>query len=144
MVSENGTSTILHEVANIAGLHSAEKSADWVVEGLAEYLSVRTLLDAGGISQERYGKVIAGLEQWVARERAALKDPSTGADTAAAAVLFHQLQEELSRPGAFARVTLGLVQCQPISTQCLSRLAAGELGRPSSVLNSALQADAPR
>ena len=134
-VSENGTSTILHELAHVAGLHSAADGDDWIAEGMAEYLSVLTLFESGGMSQSRFDRVIAGLKSWVTKEDGRLADPSRGANTAAAVVLFDQLRVELnSREDGFLQLVGQLNQCQPISSACLSKVAESILGRPSQVL----------
>ena len=43
VVSENRTSTVLHELIHLAGFHSAAEGADWIVEGVPEYYSLLLL-----------------------------------------------------------------------------------------------------
>ena len=93
LVSENGTSTLLHELAHISGLHSAQPGADWIVEGLAEYLSILALRRSSGLSEERFQKTLTSLQQWVDQQDGQLADPSKGANTAAAVLLFSRLHQ---------------------------------------------------
>ena len=53
LISENRTSTLLHELVHVAlGIRGDEES-DWIVEGLAEYYSLETLRRSGSIDQQR-------------------------------------------------------------------------------------------
>ena len=53
LISENRTSTLLHELVHIAlGIRGDEES-DWIVEGLAEFYSLETLRRSGSISAQR-------------------------------------------------------------------------------------------
>src|SRR5690606_21947056 len=47
LISENGTSTLLHEVVHVGLGVGAGHGADWVVEGLAEYYSLEMLRRSG-------------------------------------------------------------------------------------------------
>jgi predicted metalloprotease with PDZ domain len=71
LISENRTSTLLHELVHVAmGLRSDEES-DWIVEGLAEFYSIETLRRSGGIGAGRYEEAIASLQQWARRSTTA-------------------------------------------------------------------------
>ena len=64
LISENRTSTLLHELAHIAlGIRGDEES-DWIVEGLAELYSLETLRRSGGISEQRYKQALKHQSQW--------------------------------------------------------------------------------
>ena len=95
LVSENGTSTLLHEVLHVVfGLRS-EPGSDWIVEGLAEYYTVEILRRSGGLSPERTRRSFASLAEWGASTDLLFEDPSTGPRTAFAVTLFATLDEEI-------------------------------------------------
>lgn len=95
LISENGTSTLLHELVHVATRITAAPGDDWVVEGLAEYYSLEILRRSDGISQQRFSKAMMTLQEWASRTKASLSDPSKGSDTAAAALLFKEIATEL-------------------------------------------------
>ncbi len=95
LVSENGTSTLLHEVMHVVlGLRSAV-GADWIVEGLAEYYSIEILRRSGGLSPQRSDKALASIADWAQSADTLCEDPSKGPRTALAVSVFAALDEEL-------------------------------------------------
>lgn len=99
LVSENGTSTLLHELAHLAGLHSAADDADWLAEGFAEYYALLILKRSGGLSQKRFDRALRKLEYWVVRDDGRLTSPSKGVDTAAAVLELHRQAQQLEAAG---------------------------------------------
>ena len=97
LVSENGTSTLLHELVHVGG---GFRGDDWLLEGLAEYLSLRALKDSGGLSEARYQSALEHLGAWAARDDGRLTNPSTGANTACAVVVLAEIDRRL--PGGLA------------------------------------------
>ncbi|MEM9621543.1 MAG: hypothetical protein AAF993_07845 [Pseudomonadota bacterium] len=139
LVSENGTSSLLHEITHVAGIHSAIDEGDWIVEGLAEYYSLLILLRSGGITQSRFDKSLAQLERWADRNKADLKHPSSGAHTARAVVLLHELDKELQTQGAdIDKVTRTLLARDEISPGMLRQVTEELLGEPSATLTKYL------
>ena len=99
LISENATSTLIHELVHVAtGL--AAKKDDWLVEGVAEYYSLEILRRSGGISQKRYDEAMQRLQRWVKRDRGKLKSPSKGVNTAYAVLLLGELNQELRQNDA--------------------------------------------
>lgn len=98
LISENGTSTIVHEMVHVllADLKTPDDQ-DWIDEGLAEYFSLRALLDSGTISETRYVQTIASLREWGSKVRSLRTTSSTGPVTARAVTVFHDLDAELRR-----------------------------------------------
>ncbi len=92
LVSENGTSTLLHELVHVGGGFSGD---DWLLEGLAEYLSLRALKDSGGLSEARFQGALEHLGAWAEREGGRLTNPSTGANTACAVVVLAEIDRRL-------------------------------------------------
>ena len=95
LVSENGTSTLLHEVMHVVFGMRAEAGFDWIVEGLAEYYTVEILNRSGGLSANRTRRSLASLAEWAESVEVLCKDPSTGARTAFAVTLFAALDVEI-------------------------------------------------
>ena len=95
LISENGTSTLLHEVMHLSLHLSAEEGYDWVLEGLAEYYSLELLRRSGTITDARYRHARADLAAW-AQDATALCSPmSTGPTTALAVTVFGKLDREI-------------------------------------------------
>lgn len=96
LISENGTSPLLHELVHVATRMSAATGDDWIVEGLAEYYSLEILRRSDGLSQRRFDAALDDMRQWVKTKNGKLTDPSKGVDTAAAVLLFAELAKELA------------------------------------------------
>jgi hypothetical protein len=140
LISENGTSTLLHELIHIATGSLRGPREDWIVEGLAEYYSLEILRRSGGLSPERYQRAFDRLAEWTQRENGALRSPSTGADTARAALLFRDLQAELEAAdaGSLDSVARRLLRRKAIDADALEALLEDALGGPSATLQRAL------
>ncbi len=140
LVSGNATSTFLHELMHVATEEPPAAGDDWIVEGLAEYYSLVVLLRSDGISGARFERALETLGAWVAEKQGRLADPSTGADTARAALLFRDLHLELAAEGgSLDDVVAELLGGGRVNRQRLRTLVEDELGRASRVLESALR-----
>lgn len=136
LVSENGTSTLLHELVHMAGIHSAAPGSDWIVEGLAEYYAMLILRRSGGLSAERFQATLDDLRDWVKKDLGRLSDPSSGANTAAAVLVLHQLANELEEHGAHMDTLLHkLLDAPEISLAAMIEITADLTGEPSQVLS---------
>jgi hypothetical protein len=136
LISENGTSTIVHEMVHVllAGLRTPADQ-DWIDEGLAEYLALQALKDSGTVSPERYAATIADFRQWGAPVKSLRTRSATGPVTARAVAIFHDLDRELKAATggreSLADVVGGLLAGN--GTADLDRLrdeAARRAGRP--------------
>lgn len=95
LISENATSTLLHEVMHLAlGIRAAE-NFDWIVEGLAEYYSLELLARSGTISAARYKAAKAVQRRWGASAKRLCQPTSTGATSALAVARFTDLDAEI-------------------------------------------------
>ncbi len=95
LISQNGTSTPLHEMVHVAsGLHATD-GADWIVEGIAEYYSVELLRRSNTISQERYDNSLKTLARWSAGTKCVATDNSQGTQTAHAVLVMRALDREI-------------------------------------------------
>jgi len=138
LVSGNATSTLLHELLHVATEEPPAKGDDWIVEGIAEYYASVILLRTGGISESRYRRTLNMLEDWAEREDGTLTDPSTGADTARAVLLFRDLDQELAAAGSSLDVVTAELMSGRVSRGRLLDLVRAELGGASAVLDAAL------
>lgn len=96
LVSEDGTSTLAHELFHVLVGIRAQKSHDWITEGLAEYYSVHLLQRANGYTSEREKAVFAGLEDRGQKAKNLFGSRASGPVTAKAAALFFQLNQEIT------------------------------------------------
>lgn len=100
LVSENGTSTVIHELFHVLSGIRGKDGEDWIAEGLAEYFAVELIHRAGGFSAARREKIFTDLREW-GKEVKALRQPrSSGPVTARAAVFFDELNREIQQKSA--------------------------------------------
>ncbi len=152
LISENATSTVLHELVHVATRWSGAEGDDWIVEGIAEYYSLKVLFNSGGISRDRFDDAITTQRDWVSSERGKLADPSKSADTSRALILFHDLDEELSEvtEGGLDEVVAYLLATSEdqglrrISRDDLRSAVKKVLGKRSVVLREALTKAPPQ
>lgn len=95
LISENGTSTLMHELVHTASSLRAERGADWIVEGLAEYYSLELMRRSGTITGKRFDRAMDQLESWGAEADALDVRHSTGAVTARAVLVMQALAREI-------------------------------------------------
>lgn len=99
LLSENGTSTLLHELFHVVTRLSGRDGGDRIVEGLAEYYSLKLMWRSGTLSQRRYEAAFEQLASWggdldldeLATDRA------RGRVTARAVLLMRELDREIHR-----------------------------------------------
>jgi hypothetical protein len=142
LVSENGTSTLIHELTHVITRIRARDRSDWLTEGLAEFYSVELVWRAGGMSDERRAKVYADLRDWGRGVKSLRTDRSSAEITARAAVLLHELDAEIRQRTDDAKdlddVTKLLRAKRVVSTQDLVAATTKLLGGPSKVLATPL------
>jgi len=154
LISENRTSTLLHELGHIAlGIRGDEES-DWIVEGLAEHYSLETLRRSGGISEQRYKEAVKHLSHWAQRSPTLFGPHSNGATTARAVIVLRAVDAEIrsatagkaslddvARKLASARGTVSLVRLQKTAQEVAGRplrsLEREQLTKPISAPASA-------
>lgn len=95
LISENGTSTLLHEIMHIALGNGAAEGLDWIVEGLAEYYSLAILHRSGTISDRRFAEAIDKQAEWGSSASNLCAAKSTGAITARAVTVMSELDREI-------------------------------------------------
>lgn len=95
LISENRTSTLLHELVHVAMGIRGDEESDWIVEGFAEYYSIETLHRSGGIGQQRYEQAMERLEKWGRRTINLFDARSSGATTARAVIVMKEVDSEI-------------------------------------------------
>jgi len=95
LVSNNATSTYIHELVHVAMSARSGPQADWIVEGLAEYYSLEVLRRSGTISEERFEKAHAKLAEWGEDVTDLEVDRSHGPITARAVGRLRQIDRDI-------------------------------------------------
>ncbi len=140
LISENATSTLVHEIVHVAMDVTAEEGFDWIVEGLAEYYSLELLQRGGAITARRYRRAIEKQSEWANDATKLCSPESTGAATALAVIVFRQLADELRKETA-GKVSLDDVLSRisenrsKISLQTLGGIVTELLQRPAVTLS---------
>ena len=100
LISENGTSTLMHELMHLAQGYSAAPGADWIVEGLAEYYSIEFMRRTGTLPPGQAERAIEWQRDYGRGVDDLRTDRSGGEITSRAATLFMALDRELRRATA--------------------------------------------
>ena len=95
LVSENATSTLLHELFHSITRIRGQKNDNWIAEGLAEYYAVMLLYRAGGMADERLQLAFGHLAERSKNVKTLRTLHSRGATTAKAALVFRDLDREI-------------------------------------------------
>jgi hypothetical protein len=146
LVSENGTSPLLHElthmVTRISGASTAKANDDWIAEGLAEFYSFELLYRANGMTKSRRNKIIKNLANWGADVKHLRKSKSTGPVTARAVVLLDELDKEIRKHSnnkySIDNVTRDLMDIRKVSLDDLRKSVEKLIGPKIDTLNSPL------
>ncbi|MCK9488970.1 MAG: hypothetical protein M0Q42_06145 [Xanthomonadales bacterium] len=142
LISENGTSTLLHELVHVFSRISGGPGHQYISEGIAEFYSIELLHRTGGTTQARYERTRAQLERWSRNVRRLTVDRSHGPVTARAVLLFMDLDKEIRQASDQAHslddVTRLLMAKRRVDTDDLREAAEQVLGRPSRTLDTPL------
>ncbi|MDJ0699840.1 MAG: hypothetical protein QNJ07_08295 [Woeseiaceae bacterium] len=95
LISENATSTLLHEVVHVSTRLRARPGHDWIVEGIAEYYSLEMLYRSGSISEDRYDAARRTQAEWAREANALCVRSASGPVTALAVTILAALDAEL-------------------------------------------------
>lgn len=146
VVSENGTSPLMHElthmITRIRGAKTDAGNDDWIAEGLAEFYSFELLYRSGGITDERRAKIIANQKRWGRKVTHLRKRNSTGRITARAVVLMEALDQEIRQKSqgkyTIDNVTRDLMKKRKVDLNDLQQSAERWIGAPASTLQTKL------
>lgn len=141
LISENATSTLVHEVVHVAIGITAASGFDWIVEGLAEYYSLELLQRGGAITPRRYQRALEKQTQWAATAESLCAAESTGAITALAVITFRQLDKEIRKKsggelGLDSVVAELAASRSQITLQTLEKITVEILQGPSDTLQA--------
>ena len=95
LLSENSTSTIVHEAMHVGMGLAAMPGADWIVEGIAEFYSLEILRRSGTISESRFQLAHQQLAKWGEEAETLCARRSSGSGTALAVSLLVGLDAEI-------------------------------------------------
>ena len=140
--SENGTSTLMHELTHVITRVRGVKGDDWIAEGLAEFYSIELLHRAGLLSDTRHQRAL----QWMKRHGRNVKrlqaGSSSGERTARAVTLIAALDAEIRKASAgrydIDNLTQALMGRGRISLEDLRDEADRLVGGPSATLDTPL------
>jgi len=142
LVSENGTSALMHELTHMLTRISGKKRDDWIAEGIAEFYAIEFISRAGGMTAERKQHVIEHLEEWGGEVNTLRKPHSSGATTARAVLLFYDLDREIRTLTGDRKslddVVRELMKLRRVGLGDLRRIVGEVISRPSRVLDSPL------
>lgn len=146
LVSENGTSPLIHElthmVTRISGQVTETTNDDWIAEGIAEFYSFELLYRAKGITKARRNKIIKSLATWGKDVKQLRKSDSNGPITACAVVLLNDLDQEIrtrsQRKYTLDDVVHSLMEKRKVSLDDLRFASETLVGGELKTLNSPL------
>ena len=97
LLSENATSTLLHEVVHVLMPVPTRRDHDWIDEGIAEYATLRLLRDSNTISAKRFDKALAGFAERGEAAETLLTPAASGAVRARAVTIIAALDAEIEK-----------------------------------------------
>lgn len=142
LVSENGTSSLVHELVHVFSRIQSRERSDWITEGLAEYYAIELMRRAGGLGEDRYQKLREQLTRWSKPVKSLRTARSTGPVTARAVLLLQELDREIRQKTkdkdarSLDDVTRGLMRLDKASTQDFIDITENVIGGPSRVLDT--------
>jgi len=140
LISENGTSTLLHEIMHVAVRHGPGSEDDWITEGLAEFYSLQLLRRSGSLTEKRYQQAVEKQKTWAKSANSLCGPSSTGATTALAVTVLTALDEEI-RSDSGAEQSLDdvlrhmLMSTEPMGLESLIKSSSDLLGRKPDALH---------
>ncbi|MGH8624443.1 MAG: hypothetical protein ACREYC_03890, partial [Gammaproteobacteria bacterium] len=97
LISENGTSILLHELVHVAMRIRAVPPDDWIVEGLAEFYALKIMRCSGTITKNRFTIAHQALSDWGKDVTSLRQRHASGAVTAKAVGVFRALDQEIRK-----------------------------------------------
>lgn len=142
LISENGTSTLTHELTHVITRIRGADGDDWITEGLAEFYSIELLRRAGLLSEARADKAQAWMANHGKSVKTLTRNRSAGPRTARAVQLFDELDAEIHARTKGKRslddVVRALIPLREVSREDLREQVQRLTGAPSKVLATPL------
>ena len=139
LISEDSTSTLIHELIHVGMQARGEADADWLVEGLAEYYALSLLARSGDLPDTRIEAAFSALAKSADHARPLTSGRSYGRITARAVTKLRAIDREI-REGSSGKFSLDdVVRELALRDARVSNLAFAELvetfaGHPSATL----------
>ena len=145
LISENATSTLIHELTHVVTRVRGADDDDWIAEGFAEFYSIELMRRTGLISEARADKAFDWMANHGRKVKTLRSNRSAGPRTARAVGLFRDLDRELQSVSD-GRLTLDDLAKRMVERRIVSRDDLREdfkalTGRSSKVLQTTLLAD---
>jgi hypothetical protein len=145
LISENGTSSLMHELTHVVTRLRGAADDDWIVEGLAEYYSIELMRRTGLLSASRHEKALDWMRDFGKPVHRLDTSRSKGRVTARAVLLFDALDDEIrirtEDESSLDDVTRALMEKREVSRKDLREMVETLTGAPSEVLDSPLLDD---
>ena len=142
LISENGSSTLVHELVHMVTRIRGAEGDDWIAEGSAEFYSITLLNRAGLLSDSRAERAFDWMANHGKGVRTLIGGRSWGPQTARAVTLFRALDAEIRQrtddAKSLADLMRALIPLREVSRKDLAQEAETVMGRPSDVLRSPL------
>jgi hypothetical protein len=142
LISENGTSTLVHELVHLVTRVRGADGDDWIAEGTAEFYSITLLNRAGLLSDQRRDRAFEWMRNHGRNVRTLIGARSWGPQTARAVGLFRDLDREIRQrtddEKSLDDVMRALIEVREVSREDLAAAVEDVTGRPSDVLKSPL------
>lgn len=142
LISENGTSTLVHELVHVVTRVRGAEGDDWIAEGTAEFYSITLLNRAGLLSDARRDRAFAWMRNHGRNVRTLTGVRSWGPQTARAVTLLRELDGEIRERTRGERslddAMQQLIALREVSREDLAAIVEELTGRPSDVLDSPL------
>ena len=142
LVSENGTSSLVHELVHVFSRIRDTDRSDWISEGLAEYYAIELVRRAGGMSEDRYQAVRKHLTEWSRKVDSLRTEHASGPVTARAVLLLQDLDKEIRQRSksrhSLDDISRGLMRMDRVSTDDFIHMTETLLGGGSKVLDTRL------
>lgn len=142
LISENGTSTLLHELTHVFTRISGRSGHQYISEGLAEFYSIELLHRTGGTTEARYQRTRDQLRRWSRDVKRLTVARSHGPVTARAVLLFMELDQEIRQATehqySLDDVTRKLIVKRRVDTDDLRQAVREVLGRDAATLDTPL------
>ncbi|MFC4729423.1 hypothetical protein [Coralloluteibacterium thermophilus] len=142
LISENGSSTLVHEVVHVVTRVRGAGRDRWIGEGIADYYGMRLLNQVGMLSDSRYARAIEWMEDRGKDIDSLEGTLAQGALRARAVILFRDLDAEIREATDGERdldgVVRELMKKGSVRTADVRAAAEAVLGRPARTLDTPL------
>lgn len=146
LVSENGTSALVHELMHVITRIDSRDDHDWIPEGLAEFYSFELLHRAGAMTDRRRERILEDLADWGEGVETLIMPHSSGATTARAVMLFEAMDREIRSESdgkhSLDDVVKALIPIRQVTLEDLRTATTGLIGKsPESLDDGILSAE---